>query len=555
MANEDYKNGKLVEIVREFNHIKGTTRYEINGITQSIAVPFWREEEGKFKVVPKGSYKFINEAGNNYLEITDESILQQATQFQIVYVYSQISSKYIEDFPELSVLTTKYNELVDDATKLFSYLKSVGMIADTLQMTKVLSQLEPLTTWYMDENGEIKTLPISELYNKFQQMIDTLYKEIKALLMVDYEDMSNKLSQQTTTSLKQLSDKTVELKKDLQTFADKLEKDKKVLIDDYVEKTSKTTINNHVETVSKPEINKYVENTTKPSIDNYVNNTSKPELNNYVNNVLKKNLDEYNTVKKKEIDEVKTKAISEITVQENSTLQNILNAESKSVKVVEDKGTTEKKELEDMAVDIKTQLELLLQNADIANLQTLIGNRYKGVYSAFNKYYSGDIYYKKDTEVVALTIPDRVSNTVAMLIPTAASPAISKEMTSEDTGTMASPELTKTSSTQNIKKFFRLYGDIEREYNFTDNGDNKITGFELGDYNRFIRTNSTIEFELNTINYTIAVNFPNTEVTDLVKAMTTEQDNSAVTLVKKQTDLPLYTLDTQRDPVLRKIHY
>ena len=188
-------------------------------------------------------------------------------------------------------------------------------------------------------------------------------------------------------------------------------------------------------------------------------------------------------------------------------------------------------------------------------MQTLIGNCYKGVYSAFNKYYSGDIYYKKDTEVVALTIPDRVSNTVAMLIPAVASPTISKEMTSEDKGTMTSPILSKTSSAQNIKKFFRLYGDIEREYNFTDNGDNKIVGFELGDYNRFIRTNSTVELEFNTINYTIAVNFPNTEVTDLIKALTTEQDNSAATLVKKQTDLPLYTLDTQRDPVLRKIHY
>ena len=555
MANEDYKNGKLVEIVREFNHTKGTTRYEINGITQSIAVPFWREEEGKFKVIPKGSYRFLSESGNNYLEITNETILQQADQFQIIYDYTQISSKYVEDFPEINVLVTKYNELVEDTTKLFSYLKSVGMIADTLQMTKVLSQLEPLTTWYMDENGEIKTLPISELYNKFQQMIDTLHKEIKALLMVDYEDMSNKLSQQTTASLKQLADKTAELKNDLQSFADKLEKDKKALIDDYVEKTSKTTINNHVETVSKPEINKYVENTTKPSIDKYVNNTSKPELNNYVNNVLKKNLDEYNTVKKQEIDQVKTDAINEIVVQENSTLQNILNAESKSVKAVEDKGIEERKTLEDMGVDIKTQLELLLQNADIANLQTLIGNCYKGVYSAFNKYYSGDIYYKKDTEVVALTIPDRVSNTVAMLIPAVASPTISKEMTSEDKGTMTSPILSKTSSTQNIKKFFRLYGDIEREYNFTDNGDNKITGFELGEYNRLIRTNSTIELEFNTINYTVAVSFPNTEVTDLVKSLTTEQDNAAVTLIKKQTDLPLYTLDTQRDPVLRKIHY
>ena len=200
MANEDYKNGKLVEIVREFNHIKGTTRYEINGITQSIAVPFWREEEGKFKVIPKGSYKFISESGNNYLEITDETILQQAFQFQIVYVYSQISSKYVEDFPELSVLTTKYNELVDDATKLFSYLKSVGMIADTFQMTKVLSPLEPMTTWYMDEQREIKALPISELYGKFEQMIEHLKK-----ILEEYATERGLLSKGIIHQIKQLN--------------------------------------------------------------------------------------------------------------------------------------------------------------------------------------------------------------------------------------------------------------------------------------------------------------------------------------------------------------
>lgn len=200
MANKDYKNGKLVEIIREFNHT-GATRYEINGINQAIAVPFWRIAENKFNVIPKGSYKFINESGNNYLEITDNTILEQATQFQICYVYSQVSSKYIEEFPELSVMVNKYNELVDDATKLFSYLKSVGMTSDTLQLTKVLSQLEPLTTWFMDNDGEIKTLPISDLYGKFQQMIDKLHKDIKDLLDIDYGKLSDNLKKELAKHL------------------------------------------------------------------------------------------------------------------------------------------------------------------------------------------------------------------------------------------------------------------------------------------------------------------------------------------------------------------
>ena len=326
MANEDYKNGKLAEIVREFNHKQGTTKYEINGITQSIAVPFWREEEGKFKVIPKGSYKFINESGNNYLEITDETILQQVSQFQIVYIYSQISSKYVEDFPELSVLTTKYNELVEDTTKLFNYLKSTGMIADTLQMTKVLSQLEPLTTWYMDEQGEIRTLPISDLYVKFQQMIDTLYKEIKALLMIDYNDMSNKLSQQTTASLKQLADKTIELKNDLQAFADGLEREKKALIDDYVEKTSKKTIDTYVENTTKPNIDNYVETINKPEIDKYIAGTSKPSIDDYVKTVSKPDIDNYVNSKKTEITTHTGNEIKRVTAEGEKQLEIIVGA-------------------------------------------------------------------------------------------------------------------------------------------------------------------------------------------------------------------------------------
>ena len=211
MANKDYKNGKLVEIIREFNHT-GATRYEINGINQAIAVPFWRIAENKFNVIPKGSYKFINESGNNYLEITDNTILEQATQFQICYVYSQISSKYIEEFPELSVMVNKYNELVDDATKLFSYLKSVGMTSDTLQLTKVLSQLEPLTTWFMDNDGEIKTLPISDLYGKFQQMIDKLYNEIKKLTSIYTDTLKNELKKNAEQIINNIAEQKTTMK-------------------------------------------------------------------------------------------------------------------------------------------------------------------------------------------------------------------------------------------------------------------------------------------------------------------------------------------------------
>ena len=405
MANEDYKNGKLAEIVREFNHEQGTTKYEINGITQSIAVPFWREEEGKFKVIPKGSYRFINESGNNYLEITDETILQQVSQFQIVYVYSQISSKYVEDFPELSVLTTKYNELVEDTTKLFNYLKSTGMIADTLQMTKVLSQLEPLTTWYMDEQGEIRTLPISDLYGKFQQMIDTLYQEIKTLLMVDYNDMSSKLTQQTTASLKQLADRTVELKDDLQTFADGLERDKKALLEDYVEKTSKKTIDNHVETVSKTEINKYVESTTKPSIDNYVDTVSKIEIDNYVDTVSKPEIDNYvETVSKIDINNHTNTKKTEITTHTNNEIKRVTAEGEKQLEIIVGAGgglATRVETLENEVQEIDTKFKNL----------SLVPVPVGGVLAMYNNTNPAELYSGTTWELVTSDKYIRTGNT------------------------------------------------------------------------------------------------------------------------------------------------
>lgn len=274
MANEDYKNGKIVEIVREFDNTG--SRYEINGITQSIAVPFWRKSEGKFNVIPKGSYKFINESGNDYIEITNEEILNTASQFQIVYIYSQISSKYVEDFPEINVFVMKYNELVEDTTKLFSYLKSVGITADTLQMTKVLAQLEPMTTWYLNENGEMAALPISELYGKFEQMINTLYNEIKNLLLQDY----NKFT-------KDMLEKTEELKKELEILKNSLAEEIKKLSSD--EKASITSKSEE----EQNNISKFA-NDKKDEVINEIGQVSDEE---------KKELNTHTEKKKQELDE------------------------------------------------------------------------------------------------------------------------------------------------------------------------------------------------------------------------------------------------------------
>lgn len=174
MANEDYKSDQIVEIVREFDNTGN--KYEVNGLELNKMIPFWRKDKGKFYALAKGQYKYQEESSNTYLVIQDETILGQATEFQLVYIYSQDSSKYIEDFPDLAILVDKYNQLVDDTTKLFTYLKNTGIKADTLKMTKVLVQLEPFTVLYMNDSGELEALPVSELYEKFGNLIKAMEK-------------------------------------------------------------------------------------------------------------------------------------------------------------------------------------------------------------------------------------------------------------------------------------------------------------------------------------------------------------------------------------------
>lgn len=200
-------------------------------------------------------------------------------------------------------------------------------------------------------------------------------------------------------------------------------------------------------------------------------------------------------------------------------------------------------------------VDLSFQSTDFTDIGLLIGECYKGIYDPDKKYYSGDVYYKTDTTVLSVVIPDKKTNTIAVLIPNVASPVISKQTTSEDTGETSKPDLNKNSYNERINRFFRLYGEIEKEFDLIGNGDNEIVGIALGNNSRFIRTNSALELEFNTINYILAVNIPSTQDTMLEKTMTSEQNSITPTLIKKQYDLPLYANDTQKETKIRKINY
>lgn len=205
--------------------------------------------------------------------------------------------------------------------------------------------------------------------------------------------------------------------------------------------------------------------------------------------------------------------------------------------------------------EIDTKIEELLKKLTIEDLESLLGNNYKGYYDANNEYYNGDIYYKENTIVTSLTIPDKNTNTVSFTIQTVASPTLTKVMSSQDNGEMATPQLNKEQAETELKQFYRLVADMECLFDLVNNSDHKICGFAIEDSARVIRTNSTTVFEMPVKNYTVSFTIQTVENPALTKAMTASQDVSSPALTKTQIDNPLHSHDVKRDATLRKIHY
>ena len=205
--------------------------------------------------------------------------------------------------------------------------------------------------------------------------------------------------------------------------------------------------------------------------------------------------------------------------------------------------------------EIDTKIEELLKKLTIEDLESLLGDNYKGYYDANNEYYNGDIYYKENTIVTSLTIPDKNTNTVIFTIQAVASPTLTKVMSSQDSGEMATPQLNKEQAETELKQFYRLVADMECLFDLVNNSDHKICGFAIEDSARVIRTNSTTVFEMPVKNYTVSFTIQTVENPALTKVMTASQDVSSPALTKTQIDNPLHSHDVKRDATLRKIHY
>lgn len=216
----DFKTGKIIEIVREFLANNGD-RFEINGVDLSRAVFLYRMKNTSFEPIPKGNYSTKEESNILYLKV-DDVIKAKAYEYQIIYVSEMKAGKYVETYPELKVLVSKYNDLVEDVTNIIKYAKTTGVKVDTLKMTQILTPLEPNTFWAMNKDGIIETYPLGDLNSKYEQMVNALKKEIEELIKATKE---TSLSEIEVASNNKISEFAEELKKkinELNALSDEL---------------------------------------------------------------------------------------------------------------------------------------------------------------------------------------------------------------------------------------------------------------------------------------------------------------------------------------------
>lgn len=225
----DFKTGKIIEIVREFL-ANGENKFEINGIDLSKAVFMYRERNTSFIPMPKGNYTTKLESNVLYLNI-DDNIKTKAYEYQIIYTTDMKAGKYLEEYPELKVLVSKYNDLIEDVNNIIKHIKSTGVKVDTLKMTQILTPLEPNTFWAMNEDEKIITFPLGDLNSKYEQMASKLKKETEELIKTTKE---TSLSEIETAAKNKIFEFTEELKNkinELNVIFEKAQKDIKSSVD------------------------------------------------------------------------------------------------------------------------------------------------------------------------------------------------------------------------------------------------------------------------------------------------------------------------------------
>lgn len=221
----DFKTGKLHKIIREFK--KGNGRYEINGIDLENTVFLYREKTSPFIPIPKGNYRTVSDGNENTL-IVDDYINNKAVEFQIISIFNVQASKYLEKFPELSMAVEHTNKIVDDINNIIDYLNSVGVKTDSKYQTQILTPLEPSSTWYMNADGFIETLPLDDFNKKFKEIIENIsetadekaQEQVRKRLETLKEEIENFKNTKTSEILENITKKENDSLKEIRKIRD-----------------------------------------------------------------------------------------------------------------------------------------------------------------------------------------------------------------------------------------------------------------------------------------------------------------------------------------------
>lgn len=228
----DFKTGKTVEIVKEFL-ANGGDKFEINGVDLSKAVFMYRERNSSFIPIPRGNYSTNVENNNLYINITGD-VITKAYEYQVIYTSDMKAGKYLGEYPELKVLVSKYNDLVEDVTNIIKYTKSTGVKVDTLKMTQILTQLEPNTFWVMNTDEKLEAFPIGNLNSKYQEMVNTLKKEVEELIKTVKEEALSDVNNSTTSKLNDFQSELSKKLTELETLSDSLKSNLSTAVANYI---------------------------------------------------------------------------------------------------------------------------------------------------------------------------------------------------------------------------------------------------------------------------------------------------------------------------------
>lgn len=228
----DFKTGKTIEIIKEFL-AAGGDKFEINGIDLSKAVFMYRERNSSFIPIPRGNYTTNTENNSLYLNVTGD-VKTKAYEYQVIYTSDIKAGKYLEEYPELKVLVSKYNDLVEDITNIIKYIKTSGVKIDSLKMTQVLTKLEPNTFWVMNTDEKLEAFPIGDLNSKYQEMINKIKKEVEELIKTVKEKALSDINNSATSKLNDFKNELTKKLKELETLSDELKNNLSSAVTKYI---------------------------------------------------------------------------------------------------------------------------------------------------------------------------------------------------------------------------------------------------------------------------------------------------------------------------------